>query len=102
MAEQKTGEVGMHSFITANEFIGKGKARHQTTLLQPENGGKGAREKDPFDSGEGDKAFGKCRTLVGDPADSPVSLALNARNCLDSVEEVIALGRVLDVGVNEK
>ena len=39
--------------------------------------------------------------MVGDPADGAVSVALDARSCLDS-GEVIALDGVLDMGVNEK
>jgi hypothetical protein len=40
--------------------------------------------------------------LVRDPTEGPVGLALNARNCFDSVEEVIALGGVLDVSIDEE
>jgi len=34
--------------------------------------------------------------------EGPVGLALNARNCFDGVEEVIMLGGVLDVSINEE
>jgi hypothetical protein len=37
--------------------------------------------------------------VVRDPTEGPVGLALNARNCFDGVEEVIALGGVLDVSI---
>jgi hypothetical protein len=44
----------------------------------------------------------KCRPLVRDPMKGPVGLMLNARNCFDGVEEVITLGGVLDVGIDEE
>ena len=91
----------MHSFIIVNEFIGEGKARHQAAPLQPEDRSKGTRE-DTLHSGEGSETFCKCRALVRDPMESPVGLVLNARNCFNGVEEVITLGGVLDVSINEE
>ena len=40
--------------------------------------------------------------LVRDPTEGPIGLVLNARNCFDGVEEVIALGGVLDVSIDEE
>ena len=40
--------------------------------------------------------------LVRDLTEGPVSRVLNARNCFNGVEEVIILGRVLDVSINEE
>ena len=78
-----------------NEFIGEGKGGHQ-------NRSKGTREEDTLHSGEGNEAFHKCRPLVRDPMKGPVGLTLNTRNCFDGVEEVIMLGGVLDVGIDEE
>lgn len=40
--------------------------------------------------------------MVCDPSEGPVGFLLDARNGVDGVEEVFALGGVLDVGVDEK
>ena len=92
----------MHSFVTISEFVGEGEAGHQATLLQPEGRSKGTREEDTLHGGEGNEAFCKCRTLVRGPTEGPICLALNERNCFDGVEEVIVLGGVLDVSIDEE
>src|SRR6266508_2052293 len=40
--------------------------------------------------------------FVGNPAESPISLTLDARNSVKGVKEVITLDRVFDIGVNEE
>jgi hypothetical protein len=40
--------------------------------------------------------------LIQDPPESPLRLALDARNCLNGVEEIVVLGWDLDVCINEK
>ena len=92
----------MHALVTADELVGEREARHEATLLEPEDGREGAREEDTLDGGERDEALGKARPLVCDPAEGPVSLLLDAGDGVNGVEEVLALLRVLDVGVNEE
>src|SRR5688572_20370076 len=48
VTEKQTGEVGVHSLVTADELVGKGKTRHQTSLLKPEDGGKRSRKENAF------------------------------------------------------
>ena len=72
----------------------EGEARHQTAFLQPEDRSKGTRE-EALRGGEGNEVFHKRRMLVRDSMEGLVGSALNARNCFDSVEKVIALGGVL-------
>lgn len=57
--EEQASEVGVHTLITTDEFIGEGKTRHKPTLLEPEDGGEGTREENALDSGKGDKTFGE-------------------------------------------
>jgi hypothetical protein len=71
-------------------------------LLQPENGGKGTGEEDALGCGEGYKTFGESGALVRNPTESPVSLAVDARDGLDGVEEELPHSGVYDVGVDEE
>jgi hypothetical protein len=81
-----------------NEFVAEGEAGHQTALLQLDDRSKGTREEDTLHSGEGNTAFYKRRTLVRNPMEGPVILA----NCFVGIKEVITLGGVLDVSINEE
>jgi hypothetical protein len=102
VAEQQTSKVGVHTLVTADELVREGETGHQAPLLEPEDGSEGVREKDILDGGKRHQAFGGCRLLVRDPAYGPVGLALDARDSLDSVEEIFALGRLLDISVDEE
>ena len=102
MREEEAGEVGVHALVTGDEFVGEGEAGHQSTLLQPEDGSKGAGEEDALHSGEGDEAACKGRVLVGDPSQRPVSLLTDAWDVVDGVEEVCPLLGFADVGVDEE
>jgi hypothetical protein len=99
---EKAGEVGVKTLVTRDKLVGEGQARHETTLLQPENGGKGAAEEDALDGGKSNETLGKRRLLVRDPLKGPLSLSSNARNGLNGVEEIGALGRLLDISVDEQ
>ena len=41
------------NLISADEFIGESQARHETPLLQPEDGSEGAREEDSLNGSKG-------------------------------------------------
>jgi len=99
--EEKAGKVSVQTFITRDKFVGEGQARHKTTLLEPEDGGEGAREEDTLDSSKSNQTFSK-GVVARDPLESPGSLLGNARNGINSVKEVFLLLRVLDIGINEK
>jgi len=89
------------SLVSGDELVGEGEARHEATLLEPEDGGKGAGEKDALYGGKRDEAGAKANVVV-DPLEGPGSLLPHARHSLDGAEEVVALLVVLDVGVNEQ
>lgn len=59
MREEQTGEVGVEALVTGDKLVGEGEARHETTFLEPEDGGEGAAEEYPFDRSEGDKTLGE-------------------------------------------
>lgn len=99
---QQAGKVGVQTLVTRDELVGKGQTRHETSLLEPEDGGKGTAEEDTLDGSKGNQTLGKGRVLVLDPLDGPVGLLANARNGLNGVEEVAALAVLLDVGVDEQ
>ena len=99
----------MHSLATtvADKLIGECETRHKTALLWPEDRGEqsGKKIKEyPFDCCEGNQSLGKHRTLIGNPSESPVSLALDTGpgDCVRGVEEVLALRRVPDVSIDEE
>lgn len=102
MSEEQASKVGVHALVTADELVGECKTRHQATLLHPEDGGERAREEDSLNGGECDKTLSEGRLLVRDPTEGPVSLALDARNGLDGVEQEFPTSGVLDVGVDEE
>ena len=91
----------MKSLVSGDELVGESEARHEATLLEPEDGGKGAGEKDALYGGKRDEAGAKANVVV-DPLEGPGSLLPHARHSLDGAEEVVALLVVLDVGVNEQ
>jgi len=99
---KETGKVGVQTLVARDELVGEGKTRHETTLLQPEDGGESTREKDTLNSSKGDEALTKGRVLVVDPLESPVGLLANAWDGVNGVEEVLALRLLLDVGVDEE
>jgi hypothetical protein len=101
VTEEQASEVGVHALVAGNKLVGEGETRHETPLLEPEDGSERAREEDTLNGSESNETFGECRAAVGDPLQSPVSLALDTRNVLNSIKEVFALGRVLNVGVDE-
>ena len=92
----------MHPFVASDELVGEGETGHETALLEPEDTGKAAGEEDTLDGGEGDEADAEGRTVVVDPPESPLSLTRDTGDSLDGVEEVLPLGGLADVGVDEK
>ena len=76
--EQQAGEVRVQTFVARDELVGKGEARHQSALLEPEDGCEGAAEEDALDRGEGDEALGEGGVLVLDPFDGPIGLLTDA------------------------
>ena len=81
VGEEEAGEIGVDAFVTGDELVGEGETRHETTLLEPEDGGEGAREEDTFDSSEGNETLSEGGVLVGDPSEGPVGLLADAGNC---------------------
>ena len=59
----------------------EGETRHETALLEPEDGSERAREEDALDGGERDQAFTKDGPVVRDPPHSPVGFLLDAGDC---------------------
>jgi hypothetical protein len=78
--EEETSEIRVETLVTRDELVGEGETGHQTTLLEPEDGGEGAREEDTLDSSEGNQTRSEGRLSVIDPADGPLSLLGNAGN----------------------
>jgi len=90
----------VHTLVTADQLVGKGEARHQTTFFEPENGAEAAREEDTLDGGEGYQALSEAVGGI-DPLKGPVRLQFNTFDVIDCLEEVLRFSSVIDVGVNE-
>lgn len=99
---EQASKVSVQTLVTRDELVGEGQTRHETSLLEPEDGGKGSAEEDTLNSSKGNETLGKGRVLVLDPLDGPLGLLANARDSLNGVEEVGALAVLLDVGVDEQ
>jgi hypothetical protein len=100
--EEKAGKVGMHSFVATDELVRKGETRHETTFLEPEDGGEATREENTLNGRKGNQPLGEGGSLIRNPSQCPVGLLFNAGDGLDGIEKEFALGRILDVGVNEQ
>jgi hypothetical protein len=102
VAEEQAGKVCVHALVARDKLIGEGEAGHETTFLEPEDWRKRAWEEDTLNGGERDQALAERALLVGDPSERPLRLLLDARDRLDSVEEEVALSRLLDERVDEE
>lgn len=80
MREEEAGEVRVEAFVPRDQLVGESETRHEAALLQPEDGGEGAREEDAFDGGEGDKALSEGAVFILNPLDGPVRLLADAGN----------------------
>lgn len=100
--EQEASEIRVKAFVSADEFVGKRQAWHETTLLEPKDGCKRAGKEDALDGGECDYSLSKGGFLVGNPRQCPVGLALDARHSLDGIEETRPLGSLANVRVDEE
>ena len=92
----------MQALVTADELVGEAKAGHETTLLEPEDGAEGAGEEDALDGGKGDASLGEGGIVSLAPLQSPASLALDAGDGLDGIQQMLLLVDLLDVGVDEQ
>ena len=102
MVEHETGEVSVESLVPRNELVAEGQARHEAALLEPENSSKTSGKEDSFDGRVRNDAFCVRRAIGRDPVEGPVSLPAHGRHCVDGVEEMFPLGRVLDVRVDQQ
>lgn len=79
--EKEASEISMKTLIARNELVGERQARHEPTLLQPEDGREGTTEENTLNSSERDKSPGKGGFLIFNPLDGPISLLADAGNC---------------------
>ena len=100
--EHEAGKVCVEPLVPGDKLIAEAKAGHQSSLLQPENGCKTAGEEDSLHGGEGDHPLGVGGVVGVDPPERPLRLLLDGGECLDSVEELVPLLPVLDVGVDQQ
>jgi len=80
VTEEETCKVRVETFVSGDEFVGKGQAGHETTFLEPEDGGEGSGEEDPFNGGKSYETFCECGVLICDPTEGPFCFGLDAGN----------------------
>ncbi len=97
---KQAGELAVQSFVAGDQFVGERQSRHQTALFQPKNRAKRTRKEYAFHSRKGDDAFGKFGTI--NPFQSPLRLFLYARNRVDGAQQVVLLGGVSNVGIDQQ
>ena len=85
MTEEETGKIGVQTFVSGDEFVGKGQSGHETAFLEPEDGRERSGEEDSFDRGKCHEALCECRVLVSDPTKGPFSFGFNAGNCSSEI-----------------
>ena len=59
LAVQEAREVRVQSFVARNELVGEREARHEATLLHPEDGTECTAEEDALDGRKSNEASGK-------------------------------------------
>ena len=91
----------MESFVSGDEFIGKGKSGHQWSFFKPENGTKWAWKENAFNSCKGDQPLLESPVSVH-PLHRPLRLFFDHLNIGDGWKQVILLVEVLDVGINKE
>lgn len=92
----------MHTLITADQLVAESQPRHKTSFLKPEDGCEGTGEENTLDSREGNEALSEAGFGIGDPAQGPVSLPLDAWNSLNGIEEIVALSGVFYIRINKE
>lgn len=93
--------------VSADEFIGEGKTWHESSLLQPEDCGEGAREEDALYSCKGDTPRPKVSGVAADPVQSPLCFLGYAWQRLDCVEQEVPVVKqygkeIMNVGLVER
>jgi hypothetical protein len=98
---KKASKVAMKPLVTGDQLVRKCEPGHESSLLQPKDGTKRAREENALNCSESDQPFGK-RSAVIDPTDGPFSLLLDARYSFDRVEKSGSFGSLFHISVNKK
>ena len=93
-------KVAVHTLVAANQLIGEGQSRHQTALLHPKNGAKRTAKEDAFHGCKGYETLRKRGRL--NPTQGPVGLLFYSLKIVNCIEELVALGRILHVGINQQ
>lgn len=101
MLVEQACEVSVHTFISADELVGKSKAWHHSSFLEPKDRTEASTEEDSLHTGESHQALGKT-AVSSDPLESPICLLLYRRNILNGIEQEIFLGSIRNVGVNDQ
>lgn len=64
VTEEQARKVRVHTLITRDELVRERQTRHETTLLEPEDGGERPAEEDTLDGSERDETLSKRGALV--------------------------------------
>mmetsp|Transcript_14920 Transcript_14920/g.37590 ORF Transcript_14920/g.37590 Transcript_14920/m.37590 type:complete len:291 (+) Transcript_14920:634-1506(+) len=92
----------MESLVSGNQLVTERKTRHESSLLEPENRAERSTEKDSLHDAKGDAAFRETGLGGVAPLQRPLGLLLDARDCVNGVQEAQLFLRVLNVRVNQQ
>eukprot|EP00438_Fugacium_kawagutii_P012791 Skav211671 [mRNA] locus=scaffold216:105387:106229:- [translate_table: standard] len=98
---EQASKVSMETFIARNELVGKGQTRHETSLLQPEDGTKRSAEEDALNCSKCHKTLSKAAFTIH-PLNGPTGLLPDSWHCVNSIKKVILLLWVLDVLLDQQ
>jgi len=101
MLVEETCEVGVHALISADQLVGKSKAWHHSSFLEPKDRTEASTEEDSLHASESHQALCE-RAVSSDPLESPLGLLLYRRNILNGIEQEIFLGSIRNVGVDDQ
>lgn len=62
LGKELTCERTVQAFVTTNELVRKGEARHESTFLEPKDGTKGSRKEDTLHGRKGHEPFREAST----------------------------------------
>lgn len=95
------GEIGMKALVAGDEFVGEGESGHERAFFEPKDGAEGPREENSLDGCEGDQSLLEGAVAIH-PLHGPLRLLADHIDVLDGREEIVLLGQIFDVGVDQQ
>mmetsp|Transcript_125581 Transcript_125581/g.340970 ORF Transcript_125581/g.340970 Transcript_125581/m.340970 type:complete len:245 (+) Transcript_125581:738-1472(+) len=102
LAVDEARELGVQALVARDQLVGEGEARHQAALLEPVDGAERATEQNSLHGRKRDDALGEASLLWAHPLHCPLGLLPDGRHGVDRVEDLLLLGGVPDVLLDQQ